>query len=195
MKFSDLVFPKVTVWLSSPLKHFSTVLFAFSDKYIIYNTTKQNHCLHLNDVLPLFFFLFFEKYLLKKFCLLPHLFSTSSADFNIYPQPEIQKQVSIINLPLSSQFACMHNLIRISIFYIWLLFTFLQVFKFLQTNYDYQYFHSIYIDYVSYTAFYKKGQSPRLYSSETSILNLNICYKYFPFLSKLLHNFPSLTII
>lgn len=134
------------------------MLFAFQINTLF--TTQQSKTTVFISMLSFhFIFLFFGKYLLKKFCLLPHLFSTISADF---PQLEIQKQVSTINLPLSSQFACIHNLIRISIFYISLLFTFLQVFKFLQTNYDYQYFHRIYIDYVSYIAAYKKGQSPSL---------------------------------
>ena len=104
------------------------MLFAFQINTLF--TTQQSKTTVFISMLSFhFIFLFFGKYLLKKFCLLPHLFSTISADF---PQLEIQKQVSTINLPLSSQFAYIHNLIRISIFYISLLFTFLQVFKFLQ---------------------------------------------------------------
>ena len=104
------------------------MLFAFQINTLF--TTQQSKTTVFISMLSFhFIFLFFGKYLLKKFCLLPHLFSTISADF---PQLEIQKQVSTINLPLSSQFAYIHNLNRISIFYISLLFTFLQVFKFLQ---------------------------------------------------------------
>lgn len=124
-----------------PVKTFFNNVICFSDKYIIYNTTKQNHCLHLNAVLPFYFFYSLESIFLRNSaCYL--IFSVLS--LQIFPNWKSKKAVSTINLPLSSQFACTFNLIRISIFYISLLFTFLQVFQKLQTNYDYQkYFHRI----------------------------------------------------